>query len=360
MMDLLPEVNVLGFVESNPGRKEYMGKQVISGVELQNCKYDYVILANCFFKEILDQYALDMQKTIIYPFQMEYGSDGKIIYRRTIDNPMNPFYSQRELDIVTEARTTMPYISIEKEDLKFIFNKDDNLIPSLLIENNKLDSIDEMLFLAKYAKDISKGLFFDIGANVGTTSITFKKKIANDLKYYAFEPLKENYKCLKLNCIINDCEDIVTINKGLSNSNSEKKMHIYDGAFGSSYVAEIEGKSEVCSFVKLDDFMNLNGLNPQEIALLWVDVQCHELEFVEGAFETLNNSPANMFIEFNMEYQKEKGTVTKFVNLLSSIYKSFICYEQYEKGNDKRRNIEELEVLVNELDIPFCNVLLFK
>ena len=61
-----------------------------------------------------------------------------------------------------------------------------------------------------------------------------------------------------------------------------------------------------------------------------------------------------------MEYQKEKGTVTKFVNLLSSIYKSFICYEQYEKGNDKRRNIEELEVLVNELDIPFCNVLLFK
>ena len=110
----------------------------------------------------------------------------------------------------------------------------------------------------------------------------------------------------------------------------------------------------------MDDFVREHGLPVDEIAYFWIDVQCHELEVVEGGFNTLKNSPASLYIEFNVEEYKKKDKAVRFLSLLADIYSKFICYEQYEKGRNEVRNIQELTKLSEEIDLPFCNILLMK
>ena len=302
LADLVPDVNIMGFVESKPKKQSFAGKKVISGKELLNQTYDYLIIANSFADEILEDYGLDENKIVHYQMTIQEDNSGKIqLKRKNAENLRDSFFlSQRRLDITENARSIMPYISLEKEDLKFIFNKNDNLIANDILGNDVIYGKDEMLFFYEYAPKRKNGYFVEIGANVGTTTVYFRKKIAQELKYIAFEPLKENYKCLKTNCIVNECEDIIVENMGLSNVNEQKKMFVFDGAFGSSMVSDDKTATETCEFTTLDSYLQDKNLNPKDIMYIWADVQCHEIEVVEGALDTLKESPASLFIEYNI------------------------------------------------------------
>lgn len=363
LVDLVPDVNVMGFVESKPKKEFFAGRKVISGKELLNQTYDYLIIANSFADEILKDYELDENKIVHYQMTVHEDISGKIeLKRKNAVNLRDSFFlSQRKLDITEKARSIMPYISLQKDDLKFIFNKNDNLIANDILGNDVIYGKDEMLFFYEHAPKRENGYFVEIGANVGTTTVYFRKKIAKGLKYIAFEPLKENYKCLKTNCIINECEDIIVENVGLSNVNGQKKMFVFDGAFGSSMVKDDKTATETCEFKTLDSYIQDKELNPKDIMYIWADVQCHEIEVIEGALDTLKESPASLFIEYNIDYHKQnEGRIEHFVDMISQIYKTFICYEQYEAGMNKVRDISELIKVSDELDCSFCNILLMK
>lgn len=111
----------------------------------------------------------------------------------------------------------------------------------------------------------------------------------------------------------------------------------------------------------MDDYVRENGIVAEEISYLWVDVQNHEVEVIEGALETLKKSRASLYIEFNIGNLKhERGKVEKFICLLSNIYSKFICYEQYKAGKKEIREINELVNLPNEISVSFCNILFMK
>lgn len=361
--DLESDINILGFVESHPKKQVFAGKRVISGAEVLKRDYDYLIIANSYADEIVKEYELDQNRIIYYQMILLQDSVGKIQLKRKVSKNLKKtfFKSQTKLDITEAARNVMPYISLEEENLKFIFHKDDNLIANDILGSGQIYGKDEMHFFYEYALKKEQGYFVEIGANVGTTTVYFKKKIAPELKYIAFEPLRENYKCLKTNCIINDCEDIVVENFGLSNVNEKKGMFVFDGAFGSSMVSTDKNAAEVCEFRTLDDYLKDKNLNAAEVMYIWVDVQGHEIEVVEGALSTLQESPASLFLEYNIEHHKQReGRIEYFVNMLSNIYKSFICYEQYTAGMKEIRDISELKKVSDELTCSFCNLLLMK
>ncbi len=361
MEDLVPGVHVLGFVESAPGKTEFCGKKVIAGSAVADMSYDYMILANSHQDEIIKNFLLDEKRTVCYRMEIENGEDGAITCRR--NNPGlsdELFQSQRKLEVTELARDVMPCISLQLEHVKFIFDHNDNLIPNEMIGYGKVYSKDEMCFFYEMAPKMEGGFFLDIGANVGTTSIYFKKNICGSLKYIAFEPLKENYKYLKMNCILNDCEDIKAENIGMSNTDGQKRMFVFDGAFGSSMVSDGSEASDLCEFTTLDQYIQRNQLSADDIGYLWVDVQCHELEVLEGAKKTLTDSRASLFIEFNVGVYREEGKCEKFLGILKDIYSKFICYEQYANGRKEVRAIEELFELPKEINAPFCNILLMK
>lgn len=360
--DLLPDIEILGFIETVPEKEEFHGYRVISGREFSSIEHDYVILANSHEEDIIKEFKLNEAKVVYYRLTIEWDFGHKVHYvRKNIRNlKVDLFRSQKKLEIVEAAREVMPYISVQSDELKFLFNRNDNLIANDILESGKTYSKEEMQFFYKIAPRFEQGYFLDIGANVGTTSIYFRKNVCNNLKYIAFEPLKENYRVLKANCILNDCEDIQTINAGMSNVIGQKKMYVFDGAFGSSMITDNVDASEICDFITLDDFVRERDLPVKDIAYFWVDVQCHELEVVEGGFNTLKKSPASLYIEFNVENYKKENKAERFLRVLADIYSTFICYEQYEKGRREIRDIQELEKLSEEIALPFCNILLMK
>ncbi len=360
--DLLPDIEIIGFIETVPEKEEFCGYRVLAGKEFEGREYDYVILANSHEEDILKSFDFNVNKVIYYRLSIERDSERKVHFVRKNAAYLKDilFKSQKKLDITEKAREIMPFISVQADELKFVFDRNDNLIANDILGSGKTYSKEEMHFFYEMAPKFEDGYFFDIGANVGTTSIYFRKNICNRLKYIAFEPLRENYKVLKVNCILNDCEDIQIINAGMSNVIGQKKMYIFDGAFGSSMITDNANESVKCEFITLDDFVREHGLPVDEIAYFWIDVQCHELEVVEGGFNTLKNSPASLYIEFNVEEYKKKDKAVRFLSLLADIYSKFICYEQYEKGRNEVRNIQELTKLSEEIDLPFCNILLMK
>ena len=362
--DIFSNVEILGFVESIPNKKFFHGFSVISGKDLSNKVYDYLIIANSYGEEIKEKYSLDRKKVIDYMMVLKEDERGKILFEREISKEIKKeeiFISEISLSIINKARNIMPCISLETNEVKFLFEKGDNLIPNEIVGYGRPYAEKEMEFLNTFTSNRSQGYFFDIGANVGTTSIYYKKKFAPNLKYIAFEPLKMNYKYLKMNTIINDCEDIIVENIGLSNMNEEKKMLLFDGAYGSSMISDEKRASQICQFLKLDDYVRENGIVAEEISYLWVDVQNHEVEVIEGALETLKKSRASLYIEFNIGNLKhERGKVEKFICLLSNIYSKFICYEQYKAGKKENRENNELVNLPNEISVSFCNILFMK
>ena len=363
MKDILPDIEIMGVVESYPNITEFMGKKVISGKELAEKDYDYIIMANSHEEEIMNTFHLDEVKVVYYQLSMGMDEQGKVLFdRRNADNIKEYLLaSQKKLAITEQARSVMPCVSLQVDGIKFLFDCNDNLISNDMLGYGETYAKNEMIFFYSIAPKKEKGFFLEIGANVGTTSIYFKKKLADSLNYICFEPIKENYKYLKMNCILNDCEDIKVENIGMSNQNEQKNMYIFDGAYGSSMVSDNDDANTICTFMTLDKYIEDNVIDPKDIAYIWADVQCHELEVVEGAIKTLKASPASLYIEFSIaEYRKTEGKVAKFLNKLSEIYNSFIVYEQYTAGKKDVRDIKELVNLPNEIDIEFCNILLMK
>lgn len=64
--DILPEVDVIGFVESRAVREDFHGKKVISAKELAGYEYDYLILANTHEDEIVQEFGIDQAKVLYY------------------------------------------------------------------------------------------------------------------------------------------------------------------------------------------------------------------------------------------------------------------------------------------------------
>lgn len=341
--DVLPEVDVIGFVESNIQHDSCHGKPVISGEKLADYECDYLILANTHENEIVRDFSLDAEKVLYY--RQKPSLDGVKLFR---------------YQLVDQAREMMPYLSVECENLHFLYNKTDIMIPEFMRFYQDVWSKYEMEFFWREAPRQQTGIFMDIGANIGTTSIYFRKKIAEDLTYIAFDPVKENCKVLKANCILNDCEDIVIENVAVSDTEGIQGIHVLDVNYGGSRITDYIDGGESCKTVRLDDYIRTNAINPQNVSYIWMDIEGHEANAVAGARELLSASEASLFMEYNAVEYRKHGKLENILHDLCSIYNFFICYEQYAEGNTERRHIDELPKLADEMDWRQCNVLFIK
>lgn len=341
--DILPEVNIAGFIESKVSQDYFHGKKVISGHELTACVYDYVILANTHEDEIIQEFHLDKQKTLIYR-QQPRPSGTKLFYYQVTD----------------QVREMMPYLSLECDGLTFLYNKTDVLMPNLMSFYQSTWSKAEMEFFWHEAPRHSAGFFIDIGANIGTTSIYFRKKIAKDLTYIAFEPVRENFKVFRINCILNDCEDIIIENLGISDKETKMGLNVVEANYGGSRVTDNSRGKESCKTIQLDIYAKKNNISPQDISYIWMDIEGHEANAVAGAREILSASSASLFMEYNAAEYKVNGKLNSILDDLCSIYTSFICFEQYTSGDKQKRYINELRNLADEMGFKQCNVLFMK
>lgn len=224
------------------------------------------------------------------------------------------------------------YITCTTDDLSYIgLSSDNTVLAEMYINNYSFADREISLFHAlsnKYYNFTDKQVYFcDIGANIGTTCIYFKKKIEPTAKLLAIEPVNENYKLLKANMIINDLEPDkeLLLKYAVGNEDKEAQISIQPGNSGGNSLVNLNtGISEAIIEKRFDTILLENNISPAELKYMWVDVEGFEYYFLLGAKGTLSKVSLPILLEFSSSYLMESGIFDEFVGLLGSLYSGYI------------------------------------
>lgn len=247
-----------------------------------------------------------------------------------------------------QETVTGEYGMVSVEGLSYVNYATDTLIMGSMYNTGKNWACDDMLRFYElsreyYPSKAGRGLFFDIGANIGTTSIYFKKKIDKDIQIIAFEPSDKNYKMLDINMRLNDIdgEDFCLEKMALSDQEGECAFS-YDeyNSGGSGLVFEKSLCNEtMVKTISLDQYVVKNSIDVSKIKYFWVDIEGAEPLFLRGAEKTIKESAAPMVMEFSPAKYKANGEYMNCVDLLCHLFDSFIYM------HDDNKNIHPIDVL---------------
>ncbi|MBY0074698.1 FkbM family methyltransferase [Priestia aryabhattai] len=154
-----------------------------------------------------------------------------------------------------------------------------------------------MNFLKKIINPTSVCL--DIGANIGLISLTLSH-LANNGLVYSFEPSNTNFFYLSKTIAENRIQNIVSINLGLYDKNSNIKFMETGNGGGWSHVDEYSETltpDEVVTCVRLDDWIESEGIT--NIDFIKMDIEGSEIKALNGAMNTLHKWKPDLIIEFN-------------------------------------------------------------
>ena len=141
---------------------------------------------------------------------------------------------------------------------------------------------------------------FDIGSNIGYTSILTSKIVGNLGHVYSFEPIEKNVKILNKNIELNSCKNISVINKALSNKNEDTDIFIPDNGENLSMSSIVWGKKlcttkkEIIKTICVDQDANFKNLSPKTIK---IDVEGAEGLVVEGMQKLISRCKPYIYIE---------------------------------------------------------------
>ena len=203
-----------------------------------------------------------------------------------------------------------------------------------------------------YPNRKKEGIFLDLGANIGTTCIYFKKKIDSDINILAFEPLKENFKYLDINLRLNDITEGVTIEQfGLAEKSYEKEISVLEGNPGGSSLIRDYGnmtrRSEVTNLISLDEYFEKNNLKAEDVKYMWIDTEGFEPQVLKGASSILSQNDFPVFVEFNPYLYKTYGTFDEFINFLEENFRKYIKIPERLEGKEILHDISELNEYKN-------------
>lgn len=156
--------------------------------------------------------------------------------------------------------------------------------------NKIIDKFGSWLTMVGYLKNynLKEGdIVVDVGAYYGYFTIFAARKVGKTGKVIAFEPDPENFGILKSNVAAAGLDNVVLIERGLFNKNTEVDL---SSDFSRSSIVENKNISNSgikiqCSLLD-DELMNL-GIN--KIDFLKMDIEGAEIEALEGAEESLKN-----------------------------------------------------------------------
>lgn len=160
----------------------------------------------------------------------------------------------------------------------------------------------------------------DIGGHVGYYSMLAARKTGPTGRVYTFEPDLANFELLSKNVKINGYDNIVLINKAVSNSAGSATLHVsaLDNGRHSIFDHKIpqNGSIEV-ETISLDTFLTSQG--SPDVGLIKIDVEGAEQTVLDGMDRLLRESPkVNMIIEFNPVLLQNAGVnLKKFLEIPS-------------------------------------------
>jgi len=144
---------------------------------------------------------------------------------------------------------------------------------------------------------IAETTLVDVGANIGTTTVPALLSHGFGAAV-ALEPEPANVRLLRLNALLNDVEDRVTVLPvAASNQVGSSELFVDRSRGGKHWLATDRGKLapkqssdaliEV-ETVTLDHLVATGVLEPERIGLIWMDAEAHEGHILDGASSLLS------------------------------------------------------------------------
>lgn len=307
-------------------------------VQLHNDEIDLLLVAtrNQYGEilSMLDSVGFSRDKVVfIYELASWYEKFDQAIYL------LNDFSgSMRRLIFWLHECKQKDYLTCKVEDLTFIASVTDKVIMPTMYRDGQVWSADEMAVFYQLAhtyyelQDDERGFFLDLGANIGTTSIYFRKKVDENVKIIAFEPDARNNRLLHINMQLNGLADEALVEAyGLSN-HSEKKVLYYDenNPGGTSLVKNSGGQATEVALIALDDYFADKQLDAAKIKYIWIDTEGFEPLVVGGARNILKYNNIPLYMEFNPYLWNKQGLFQEMIACLQDAgYTDYIVVQEY-------------------------------
>jgi len=217
----------------------------------------------------------------------------------------------------------------------FINPKDDAL--GLLVDVNFEKPITQLLEKTIKASDT----VLDIGAHIGYHTLTMAKLTGPGGKVYAFEPDPVNFALLKKNIEVNGYQNVVPVQKAVSNKNGEGKLYIgkKSNALNRIYNSRHGQSSITIESVRLDDFIK------GRVDLIKIDINGGEGIAFQGMQQVLRRT-SKIILEFYPVFAREGGSEP--MHILNTLRQNGFELRQIKGENlepieDFKRFLEELK-----------------
>ena len=167
----------------------------------------------------------------------------------------------------------------------------------------------------------------ELGANIGTHTIYFSRSFQN-AKIIAVEADPENVDILDHNIRLNELQSRVQIvSAAVSNHNGEIDIvrNFYNRGGTSVDGDRLADKASVFSVpcLTVDEILNQKSINPEDIGLIWIDVEDHEYQVFQGMAELFSKAKPPVFFELSPRTNKNYHAI---LDLIFSHYSSiYIC-----------------------------------
>lgn len=140
----------------------------------------------------------------------------------------------------------------------------------------------------------------DVGAHIGYFSLLAARKVGSTGRVYAFEPAPLNYSLLIRNITLNGYQNIVPVQKAISNHEGTATFFLHPDSVAHSLLAETCGRATKAIEVEtitLDRFLTAEGWPPVHLAKL--DIEGAEPAALEGMRGLLaRNRTIRLIVEY--------------------------------------------------------------
>ena len=146
---------------------------------------------------------------------------------------------------------------------------------------------------------LKKGIFLDIGSNIGNHTLYC---FSNDLIQFAycFEPVQDTFQILQKNISINNLQNKVKLfNVGVGESQGKAQIKSYNINNTGSSQLKISSEGNI-PIISIDDIKF-----EQDISFVKIDVEGFELNVIKGMLNTIKTHKPTIFIEIRNQFFNE-------------------------------------------------------
>jgi FkbM family methyltransferase len=184
---------------------------------------------------------------------------------------------------------------------------------------------------------------FDIGANVGYTSLIFAKFIGDTGKIYGFEPEIKNYDTFVKNINLNKLINVYPQKFAVADDNKTIKLYLSknenDGIHSTLlHTDTLSENYEEVDAIKIDDFVQKNNIDI--INFVKIDVEGAEIDVIRGMKKVMKELKPIIILELVASLQKLKNlTTSEFKKILFNEY-DYYPYIITDKGYLKKVDLD--------------------